>query len=810
MDLGDTMSIKSKLRNKFSQISSSLSQSQIDRESTLAEVTDGMPELLRKVAAQGAVLLENDGTLPFASGTKLSLFGTTSSEWFYVGYGSGGDVNAPYQISLTDAVRSSDVLELNENLAGQYENWLKENPIDIGIWGRWILNNPEMPIDESIVNSAAQESDAAVITIGRSSGEDRDAEYKNGSYFLSDDEINILNLVTKKFDKVVVLLNVGSIMDMSWVKHYGDKISAIMYVWQGGMESGNAVCDLLSGEVNPCGKLTDTIAKHYNDYTSTLNFGGKKSNEYEEDIYVGYRYFETFEKDCVLYPFGYGLSYTSFDINNAKTSATDSGFEITADVTNTGNLNGAQVVQLYLEKPCGKLGNPKMSLVGFAKTKELVPNETEHIKINIELEQLASYDDCGSTNHSSSYVIEKGEYKLYLGDSVRNNKNIFTYYQEETEVYKELRQAAAPHEDFYVFHAEEIDGEVVLRQKRVAKQKYDLGVRITNYKPEDIAQTGNLGYKLQDVKDGKITMQQFVAQLGLGELEAITRGDYTMQSPLGTEGNAGTFGGVLQSLRDKGVPVVTTSDGPSGIRLKASCSLLPIGTLLACSFNTELVEELYTAVAKEMKEKGADVLLAPGMNIHRNPLCGRNFEYFSEDPFVTGKMAAACVKGIQSQGGSACPKHFACNNQEFRRTSCDSRLSERALREIYLKGFEICIKEAQPKNIMTSYNKINGVWGHYNYDLCTTILRGEWGYKGNVMTDWWIRKSKSPEFPNLRDQAYRVRAQVDLFMPGGDRITNHKPDGTLLKTYGLPDGITLGEMQRCAMNVLTAVMNIKL
>ena len=283
-----------------------------------------------------------------------------------------------------------------------------------------------------------------------------------------------------------------------------------------------------------------------------------------------------------------------------------------------------------------------------------------------------------------------------------------------------------------------------------------------------------------------------------------------MDSPLGAKGNAGAFGGVLQSLRDKGVKPIITTDGPSGIRLRASCSLIPIGTLLACTFDAPLVEELYTMLSNEMKERGTDVLLAPGINIHRNPLCGRNFEYYSEDPLLSGKMAAAAVRGIQSSGVSACPKHFACNNQEYRRNMCDSRLSERALREIYLKPFEICVKEAQPKNIMTSYNRINGVYGHYNYDLCTTILRGEWGYKGCVMTDWWMKSEKSHEFENVSDQAYRVRAQVDVLMPGGDRVTNGKPDGTLLKSYGKPLGITLGEMQRTAINVLNAVIDLKL
>ena len=282
-----------------------------------------------------------------------------------------------------------------------------------------------------------------------------------------------------------------------------------------------------------------------------------------------------------------------------------------------------------------------------------------------------------------------------------------------------------------------------------------------------------------------------------------------MNHPLGAKGNAGIFGGVTESLRKKGVPPVVTTDGPSGLRLYEICSLIPIGTLLACTFDTALMERLFVKLGEEMVKQGSDVLLAPGMNIHRNPLCGRNFEYFSEDPYLTGKIAASIVRGIQSKDVSACPKHFACNNQEYKRSTNDSVLSQRALREIYLKGFEICVKEAAPKNIMTSYNKINGVWGHYHYDLAATILRSEWGYKGNVMTDWWMRSSASPEFPQLRDQAYRVRAGVDVLMPGGNRSRRRKPDGTLLKTYGKSDGITLGEMQRCAKNVLRSVMAIK-
>lgn len=807
------MSIKEKIDNAVVQIANKVSgvaQEQIDRKNEPKVITEGMPELIRKAGAEGIVLLKNDGVLPLKKGSNIALFGRVQYNYFYVGYGSGGDVNRPYQVNLLDGIKNCDNLNINQDLADTYEKWCAENPVNDGFWGRWPFYYPEMPIDDALARKSAEESDAAIVVIGRSSGEDRDCKLENGSYYLTDDEVKLLDTVTAHFEKTIVLLNVGIIIDMSWVKHYGDKISAVLYVWQGGMESGNSIADVLCGKVNPSGRLTDTIAKKYEDYPAYENFGGKKFNEYKEDIFVGYRYFETFASDRVLYPFGYGLSYTNFDIKCDEVQPTDNGFEITATVTNTGDTAGKEVVQVYISKPCGKLGNPKYELGAFAKTKCLEPNESQTLTMSIDMYQLTSYDDCGSTNNAGAYVIEQGDYKILLGKNVRDTEEVFSYYQSKTEVFIQHKQAAAPRDDFKVFHAEEIDGEVVLKTKSAAKQKYDLGIRIMNNLPKDIPQTGNRGYKLSYVKSGKVTMEQFVAQLGLDELEAISRGDYRMDSALGPKGNAGAIGGVFESLREKGIPPLITTDGPSGIRLRASCSLLPIGTLLACTFNTELVEGLYTAIAGEMKAKGTDILLGPGMNIHRNPQCGRNFEYFSEDPYITGKMAAAMVKGVQSQGSAACPKHFACNNQEYFRTSCDSRVSERALREIYLKGFEICVKEAKPKCLMTSYNKINGVWGHYNYDLCTTILRDEWGYDGFVMTDWWMRSSKSPEFPNMCDQAYRVRSQVDVLMPGGSRTTNGKPDGTLLKTYNKPEGITLGEMQRTAMNILKIVMDIKL
>lgn len=755
--------------------------------------------LCRQIGAEGIVMLKNkDSVLPLSKERKVSVFGRVQRDYFYVGYGSGGDVNAPYKISLLDGLRANKNITVNEKLASVYKKWCEENPVDDGFWGHWPMCYDEMPVTDALAAEAAEESDTAIVVIGRAAGEDRENKLEKGSYYLTDEEHAMLDAVTHSFKKVVLLLNCGSIMDMCAINAFGDRISAILYVWQSGMESGNAVADVLSGDVSPSGKLTDTIATSYKRYPGCNDFGDRKFNCYTEDIYVGYRYFETFKKHRVLYPFGFGLSYTEFAIENKEFSVSDGKILISAEVKNIGDYSGKEVLQVYFEAPCGRLGKPSRSLVAFAKTSLLGKGESEKISLEFNIADMASYDDVDEF----AYILEKGEYKIYLGCDVRSAEVCGTYIQENDEITLKLSQTAAPTQSFERMKATP-EG---IAYETVTLADYDLKKIILDNIP-DATPRYTKPCTLADVKNGKVSMEDFVSTLSADELEAISRGDYTMNSPLGAKGNAAVYGGVLESMRKKGIPPVTTTDGPSGIRLSSCASLMPIGTEIACSWNTALANELYAEVGKEMKILGSDVLLAPGMNIHRNPLCGRNFEYYSEDPYLTGKMAAAVVSGLQSSGVSACPKHFACNNQETNRIYNDSRVSERALREIYLKGFEICVKEAKPQNIMTSYNKINGVWGHYHYELCTRILRGEWGYKGCIMTDWWMRSSKSPEFPEIRDQAYRVRAGVNVLMPGGGRAGRRRPDGTLLKTLGHYNGITLGELQRNAAEILRYVMN---
>ena len=771
-----------KLKNQFGKLAQRIIDSAMGnglmQEETTAEgeryVTPGIGQLVRQAGAEGCVLLRNDGALPLNREKEVAVFGRCQLDWFYVGYGSGGDVNAPYHVNLIDGLRNAGV-RMNDELLHAYETWTQQedNMADHGWWGHWPMNYPEMPLDAAMVQRAAQTSETALVVIGRAAGEDRENTLTKGSYYLTDEERAMLDTVTEAFSKVVVLLNIGNIVDMAWTEEYADRLSALMIVWQSGMESGNAVADVLTGAVTPCGRLSDTIARRYEDYPSSAYFGGKDFNNYAEGIYVGYRYFDK-HPDKVLYPFGFGLSYTSFALKAESLRHAANETEAAVTVTNTGTLPGKEIVQLWCSAPKGKLDKPLRVLVAFGKTKTLAPGESETLTLRCDDKCFASYDE-----DSSRFVLEAGEYRFTVNGTEAGG---FT-----------------------------LDGEITVEQcEPLCKTSAELRERITSRLPKSIPVTGIGSSTLDDVKTGKITLDDFIARLSDEELEALSRGHGMMGSNLGVAGNAGAFGGVIESLRQKGVPTIITSDGPAGLRLKKYCALQPCGTALACTWNTELIEALSAKAGEEMLHYGVDVQLAPGMNIHRNPLCGRNFEYFSEDPLLSGKMAAATVRGVQSKGKAACPKHFACNNQETNRNKNDSRVSERALREIYLRNFEIVVKEAKPLTIMTSYNKVNGVWSHYNYDLVTTVLRGEWGYTGCVITDWWMQKAKSPEFPRLRNNAYRVRAQVDVLMPGdiGHLAKRYKSDGSLLETLKHPEGIARAELQRTAKNVLTLALRL--
>jgi beta-glucosidase len=787
----------------------------------------GFAEFSRTVAAEGAVLLKNtDQVLPLRDGETVSIFGRTQVNYYRSGTGSGGSVHVAYTTNLLDGLRSKKNLKINEELAAVYEKWIEQNPFDNG-GGGWAAepwHQKEMPLTDEQVARARSQSGKAIVVIGRTAGEDQDNADEPGSYKLTPDEIAMLKQVTAYFEQTVAVLNVSNIIDMSWMNDEGfaHPISSAIYSWQGGMEGGNAIADVLAGDVTPSGKLTDTIAYSIEDYPSTRNYGNEFKNLYQEDIYVGYRYFETFCPDKVQYEFGFGISYTEFRLEPEEARLTtregQEYVEIDVNVTNTGALYaGKEVVQVYYEAPQGMLGQPAKALAAFGKTRVLQPGESQRLTVSFPARSMASYDDAGVTGCPSAYVLEAGAYRLYVGKSVKNVAEIGVqgqsgYVVEALQVVEQLQEALAPTESFTRMKpgARKAEGSYELVFEETPKRKISLAERIESNLPETLKQTGDQGHRLRDVHDGKVSMEAFIAQLDDQELAAIVRGE-GMSSPLVTSGTASAFGGVSDSLFKYGIPVACTADGPSGIRMDSGqkATQVAIGTLLAATWNPDLVEELYVMEGRELLSNQVDALLGPGLNIRRSPLNGRNFEYFSEDPLISGEFAAACTRGIMKGGSNATLKHFACNNQEKHRSKVDAVLSERALREIYLKGFEIAVKQGGANSIMTSYNPVNGHWAASNYDLNTTILRGEWGFTGIVMTDWWAVMNDVVH-GGAADRKYTnwmVRAQNDLYMvvPNYGAEINAWDDNTL---ESLEKGtLTRGELQRSAMNICRFIMH---
>ncbi|MBQ6715290.1 MAG: glycoside hydrolase family 3 C-terminal domain-containing protein, partial [Clostridia bacterium] len=383
------------------------------------KVTKEMSLIARQAAAESCVLLKNDGALPFKKNDKIAVFGRCQLDWFYVGYGSGGDVNPPYRVSLMEGLENAGV-QFDKDVAETYKAWVNtdSNKADHGWWGHWPMSHPEMPLKADFVKKAAEKNDTAVIVIGRAAGEDRENTLTPGSFYLTKEENKMLELVFGAFQKTIVLLNIGSIFDMSWAEEYKDQISSILIVWQGGMESGNAAADVLTGKVNPSGRLADTIAKTYEDYPSSLNFGGEQFNNYYEDIFVGYRYFGTFKKDRVLYPFGFGLSYTTFTQKPVSFEQGDGVYTVKVEVTNTGKAAGKETVMAFVSAPQGELGKAAKVLASFGKTKSLLPGEKEVLTLSFNDKVIASYDGTGRSGYKNAFVLEKGAYKVFVSDAL--------------------------------------------------------------------------------------------------------------------------------------------------------------------------------------------------------------------------------------------------------------------------------------------------------------------------------------------------------------------------------------------------------
>lgn len=798
-----------------------------------------LASLSKQVAEEGTVLLKNDNQVLPLAGKTVSVFGRTQNNTQWTGYGSGGYVKSSYKTNVIDFLRQDPSIELNEELAKRYADWTKANPgYEENDWRNAAHYNPEMPLEETWVEDAAKQSEVAVVIIGRRWGEGRDLRMgtEDGSYYLTSEEKKMLSLVNKHFENIAVVFNTGSVMDMEWVANNTyENIDAYVYGWQGGTEAGRSIAEVLTGEVNPSGKLPVTIMEkiEYDEtnaaYDTKYSANGAEHVDkdkvyqnrdviYQEDIYLGYRYTETFGDEHVLYPFGYGLSYTEFEtitnkvefISSADGDITKDVIKVDVTVTNVGDVAGKEVVQVYYGAPQGELGKASKTLAAYAKTNLLQPNESQNITLKFTVDKMASYDEAGKTDekYRSAYVLEAGEYPIYVGNSVKAEAQGDSYVVEKLTLVEQLQEAQAPTVAFDRVVAKEENGKLVPTLETVPTATVDNEERILSNLPDAIELTGNKGIKLLDVYNGTNTMDEFIAQLSEAEVARLTRGVGGMGDSSGIAGNASAWGGATDALKKYGIPVASTCDGPSGIRHSSGdgySTVIPSGITLGSTWNDELVEKLCMALGEECLamtgagNRGVDVLLAPGMNIIRNPRCGRNYEYFSEDPLLTGRLAASYVKGLQKVGVVADVKHYVAYNQG--QGDVNSMVSERALREIYLKGFEIAIKESNPYTVMDSNGLINGEAAYVSYDLNTTFLRTEWGWDGMVMTDWGPKsRTHNGSRNEIKGDAYSVQSQCDISMPGH---TNPNSVETALKSE---NGLSLGEVQRSAKNVLNCLM----
>lgn len=760
-------------------------------------------ELSRKAAGEGMVLLKNEKqTLPLKAGTKIALFGKASIDYIKGG-GIGEEVYCEYIRNVFEGFSIKEKegkVSISQPLSKFYQQYVGVEQQRIkkakegDRWNeilaikddveRWLtlgdfmrkIQMQEIEVPEELFRQAREFADTAIIILNRLSSEGYDRVAEKGDFYLADEEARLIQKVKAVFPHCIVVLNVGGIMDSNWFVH-DDQIGAVLMDWQAGMEGGLAIADILCGDVNPSGKLVDTFAKTFADYPYSEHFNDSVEYvDYTEDIYVGYRYFETIPHaaERVNYPFGFGLSYTTFSLWGLSVNENSGLITVTVNVTNTGDVAGKEVVQAYYSAPQGLLGKPARELAAFVKTKLLQPGETQTVAMNFKVTDMASYDDLGKIR-KSAYVLEKGNYEFYVGNSVRNTtKATFVYTVEEDTVTEQLTSLCAP-----VALKERMLADGTLETLPMGKVK-----RVFGENTPISAEAPKTLLHFNDVQE-ESQLDTFIAQFSDDELCEFMGG-----SPEVGVCNTQCF----SDMKRLGVPNVPTADAPAGLRLFRNCGVAttawPCATLLACTWNTELMEEIGKAGSLEVKENNLAVWLAPGMNIHRTPLCGRNFEYYSEDPLITGKMAAAMVKGIQSNHISCAIKHLACNGKEINRMRSDSRVSERALREIYLKGFEICVKEADPWTLMTSYNLINGIQTSEHYELVAGILRGEWGFKGMVTTDWGMKNNP----------VYEVKSGNDMKM--------HVGYPEILKA-GLENGeLKRADLEACAKRILTMYLRL--
>ena len=785
-----------------------------------------------QAACEGMVMLKNDGALPFKT-KKVALYGPGASMTIKGGTGSG-EVNERHSVTILEGMENRGfeittldwIQDFEQTYAAEHAaykaakrkiNIFKPNTIMA-----MMMDDFQAPPGRPIAQEPV-ETDSCIYVVSRQAGEGGDRKAEKGDLFLTDAEMGAIRACAEKYEHFVLVINSGSAMDMAFAQEIPG-INAILYICQLGTEGGHAFADVISGAVTPSGKLADTWARQYadipfgNEY-SYLN-GNLKDEYYKEGIYVGYRYFDSFGVEPA-YPFGFGLSYTDFAIHSAGVSAEGSKITVKGNVSNVGKAySGKEVAQLYVSAPVGKLHKEYQSLAAFGKTHILAPGERQELELTFDLKNIASYREA-----DGCYVLEAGEYLLRLGNSSRNTVVVGVI-----EVEKETIVSRHAHICPLREPLEELTG-----PEGTAEAVAEGLPRIIL--AADAIQTVECTYEKPPVCE-EPRVKQFMDTLTLTEMVDIVVG-------IGMFGGEtrfnlpGSVGNTTSKFWDRGLANATFCDGPAGLRIQKRSGVnakgkvkpidmamsifeafpgfvkklmmadpekdtvlyqyttaFPVAAALAQTWNEDLLHQVGTAIYREMKEYGCTYWLAPAINIHRNPLCGRNFEYFSEDPRLTGVMAAAITRGVQQEAGFyVTVKHFACNNQEDNRNFVSSNLSERALREIYLRGFEITVREGGAKAIMTSYNRVNGVYAPNSHDLCTKALRNEWGFDGVVMTDWFSTNK------GQGNNALAMAAGNDLIMPGG---------GSFKKEIlaGVKSGqISEEDVRRCCANVVKSILN---
>ena len=804
-----------------------------------ADVTQREKENLTvayQAACEAMVLLKNDGALPFTS-QKVALYGPGASRTIKGGTGSG-EVNERHSVTILEGLEDRGFEIATKGWLTDYEaqyaaaeqaymeekkkrvNLLKPNAIM-----EMLFDNFRAPIGRPITQEDVEDSgtDTCIYVLSRQAGEGGDRKAEKGDMFLTDEEEAAIRFCAEQYAKFLLVINCGSAIDMAFAQEIPG-INAILYLCQLGTEGGHAFADVISGKVAPSGKLSDTWAKQYSDIPfaqeySYLN-GNLAEEFYKEGIYVGYRYFDTFGVEPA-YPFGFGLSYTTFDIRSAGVSVQGNQVTVKATVSNTGDTySGKEVAQLYVSAPSGTLHKEYQSLAAFGKTDVLAPGTSQLLELTFDLKNLASYRES-----DGCYVLEAGEYILRLGNSSRNTMPVGVLTLEREVILSKHQNVCVP--------AAPIE-ELVAPQREAEQLATGLP-----YIPVDPAAFQTVEYTYETPSEcADERVQTFLNTLTQKEMAEIVVG-------IGMFGGEtrfnlpGSVGNTTSKFWNRGLANVALCDGPAGLRIQKRSGVdkrgkvkpidmalsvlevmpdfvrklmtadpnkdtviyqyttaFPVANALAQTWNTELMYQIGTAIYREMKEYGCTYWLAPALNIHRNPLCGRNFEYFSEDPRLTGAMAAAITRGVQQEEGFYVTiKHFACNNQEDNRNFVSSNLSERALREIYLRGFEVAVREGGAKGVMTSYNKVNGVYSPNSYDLCTKVLRNEWGFDGVVMTDWFSTKK------GQASSALAMQAGNDLIMPGGTAFQRDILQGI---QSGL---IQEADLRRCCANVVKSILN---